>query len=163
MPAIPAKPLCRNDCRQGAARELVRRLLAEAAGETGASEATLWLLSEDHAYLEGTVNHGPTPAILEQARVPVTDSVVGLVASNGLAASIGPEDYHNPEVDRMTGVRTGAMIAVPVYVRGKLRGVLSAINPSGGGLFAADHLERLSWKGYLAGLVLADQCASRTP
>ena len=157
--ATPPKPLSREDCQQGAAKDLVRRLLCEAAGETGASEATLWLLSKDEAHLEGTINHGPTPAILEQARVPVTDSVVGLVASNGLAASIGPQDYHNPEVDRLTGVATGAMIAVPVYVRGKLRGVISAINPKGGGLFEAVDLERLSWKAYLAGLVLADQCA----
>jgi hypothetical protein len=159
MSTTSSKPLSRSDCRRGPATDLVRRLLAEAAGETGASEATLWLLSEDEAYLEGTANHGPTPAILEQARVPVTGSVVGLVASNGLAASIGPEDYHNPEIDRLTGVQTGAMIAVPVYVRGKLRGVISAINPKGGSLFAAADLERLSWKAYLAGLVLADQCA----
>lgn len=157
-PTAPQKPLYRSDCQRGAIKDLVRRLLSEAAGEIGAAGAMLWLLSEDETHLEGTVSHGPTPDILEQVRVPVAGSVVGMVVSNGLGATIGPRDYHNPEVDRLTGVKTDAMIAVPLYVRGKLRGVISAINPVSGGLFGAADLERLSWKAYLAGLVLADQC-----
>ena len=35
-------------------------------------------------------------------------------------------------------------------------GVLSAINPRGGGLFGCEDLERLSFNAYLLGLVLAD-------
>jgi hypothetical protein len=82
--------------------------------------------------------------------------VVGTVASNGLATSIGPGDFHNPSIDELTGLRTRAMVAAPVLVRGKIVGVVSAINPTGGGLFSAGDLERISWKAYLIGLVLRD-------
>lgn len=133
-----------------------RRLLAETARDCAAAEATFWLISADGQHMEGVFNHGPTPEILETAAVPVADSVVGMVAANGLAASIGPEDPHNPAVDRMTGTVTRAMVAAPVRVRGQTCGVISAINPQRGGVFSGEALDTLKWKAWLLGLVLAE-------
>jgi putative methionine-R-sulfoxide reductase with GAF domain len=149
-------PPVRSFCQRDPFASMGRRLLAEAARAAHAAEATLWLISEDHLHLEGTLNHGKTPHLLESLRVPVTASVVGMVASTGVAASIGPDDYHNPVATAAGAADTRAMIAVPVYVKGELAGVVSAINPADGGLFSAQDMEQLSFRAYLIGLVLAD-------
>jgi hypothetical protein len=144
----------RASCQQGPAAAMGRRVLARAADDCAAEEATLWLLSPDQRNMDGTLNHGKTPAALESFSVPITQSVVGMVASTGVGASIGPEDPPYPPPAEAAG--TLAMIAVPVYVRQKLVGVVSAINPKNGGLFSADDIERLSFNAYLLGLILAD-------
>lgn len=148
--------LTRATVQRESVAALGRRLLAEVVRDCGAAEATLWLISLDGLRLEGTLNCGPTPHILERESVPLTESVIGMVASNGLATSIGSEDYHHPGIDRLTGTRTSAMIAAPIYLHGRLGAVLSAINPVGRELFVSEDLEKLSWKAYLLGLVLAD-------
>jgi GAF domain-containing protein len=146
----------RASCQAPPTADLGRRLLARVAADCRAAETTLWLLSADRATLDGALNHGPTPAVLESLSVPITDSVVGMVASTGVAASIGPDDYHHPAPADAGAADTRAMIAAPVYVRDHLAGVLSAINPAGGGLFSAGDLDALSFNAYLLGLILAD-------
>jgi GAF domain-containing protein len=131
-------------------------LLARAVEDCRADEGTLWLLSADREAMDGALNHGKTPQVMEALSVPITQSVVGMVASTGVGASIGPDDYHHPAPTQAGAADTLAMIAVPVLVRGQLVGVLSAINPRGGGLFSAADLETLSFNAYLLGLILAD-------
>src|SRR5215217_7893544 len=116
----PAAPIAivavtRASCQAPPMAEMGRRLLARAADDCGAAEATLWLLSADRATLDGALNHGKTPQVLESLSVPITKSVVGMVASTGVAASIGPEDFHNPAPREKGAVPTLAMIAAPVY------------------------------------------------
>ena len=146
----------RASCQRGPAAAMGRRVLARAADDCAAEEATLWLLSPDQSHMDGVLNHGKTPAAMEAFSVPITQSVVGMVASTGVGASIGPDDYHHPAPTQAGAAGTHAMIAVPVLVGGRLAGVLSAINPRGGGLFGSEDLERLSFNAYLLGLVLAD-------
>jgi len=132
-----------------------RRLLAEIVRDCGATEATLWLIGSDGRHMDGVLNHGKTPDLLEKASVPVTDSVVGMVASSGIATGVGPGDVLNRSIDAQTGTPTRAMIASPVHVDDRLVGVVSAINPAHSILFGADALEMLQWKAYLLGLILA--------
>ncbi len=146
----------RSSCQRGPAAALGRRVLGRAVEECRAEEATLWLLSPDRETMEGVLNVGRTPDVLESLSVPITQSVVGMVASTGVGATIGPDDYHHPAPREKGAADTLAMIAVPVYLRQKMVGVVSAINPRGGGLFSADDLERLSFNAYLLGLILAD-------
>ncbi len=147
----------RAECQKGRMALLGRRLLAEVAGDCHAAEATLWLIGPDGKQMLGTLNHGPTPGVLESAAVAVNDSVVGMVASTGISASIGPDEWHNPSVDAATGTKTQAMIAAPVYVKRRLGGVLSAINSTNGQKFAGNDLRTLEWKAYLMGLILGDR------
>ena len=146
----------RASVQHGPAATPGRRLLARAAEDCGADEATLWLISEDRERMDGALNHGRTPGVLEALSVPVSQSVVGMVASTGVGASIGPDDYHHPAPTQAGAAGTLAMIAVPVLVGGRLAGVLSAINPRGGGLFSCADIEKLSFNAYLFGLILAD-------
>ena len=60
----------------------------------------------------------------------------------------------DPSLDQATGLPTVAMIAAHVYVGTERAGVVSAINPKGGGLFEAQALGTLEWKAFLIGLVL---------
>lgn len=146
----------RHSCQWPATAIPARRVLERACGECAACEATFWVFSEDRARLDAAINHGATPAKMEGVSVPVAQSVVGMVACTGVGASIGPDDFHNPAAKEAGAAETVAMIAVPVYARGKLVGVLSAINPVGRGLFSPDDLECLSFNAYLVGLIVAD-------
>jgi hypothetical protein len=145
--------------REESVARLLRQLLADTVSDLDASEATIWTISQDGLHLDAALNHGPTAEIVEAQSVPVKDSVVGLVASTGFPMCIGPEDYHNPSVDAATKTRTLAMAAAPFSCDQEPAGVISAINPAGGGLFSASHLETLKWKAYLLGLILEDQRA----
>jgi len=136
-----------------------RRLLAEVARDCHADESTLWLIAEDGRHLEGALNHGRTPQLLERATVALVDSVVGMVASTGIATAVGRDDQINTTVDQQTGTPTRAMIAAPVLVGDDPAGVLSAINPKEGRLFDAQALETLQWKAYLMGLILGQRNA----
>jgi GAF domain-containing protein len=150
----PTRASCQRD---PAVATPARQLLARAAADARADEATLWLLSPDRQHMDAALNHGPTPDLMESLSVPLTQSVVGMVASTGVAASIGPDDYHHPAATHAGAADTRAMIAAPVLIRGQLAGVLSAINPRDAApLFAADDLDALSFNAYLLGLVLAD-------
>jgi hypothetical protein len=140
--------------RSPVARPLVR-LLDEAVREVTAAEGTLWLLSHDGAHLLGVFNNGATREVVEQSAVPLETSVIGLVASTGLASCIGPDEWHNPDIDRVTGTQTMAMAAAPIRCHDRVAGVLSAINCRGlTGLFSGNDLETLEWKALLIGLVL---------
>ena len=156
MTATPTTMPTRESCQRGPAAPLGRQLLARALEDCRAEEATLWLLSEDREQMVGTLNVGRTPDVLESLSVPITQSVVGMVASTGVGASIGPDDYHHPVATEAGAADTLAMIAAPLLIGGRLAGVVSAINPRGGGLFSAEDLERLSFNAYLLGLILAD-------
>jgi GAF domain-containing protein len=159
-PQTPERPdvrFGREACQCEPLASLGRRLLEETVEACEAAEATLWLLSEDGVDMEGTLNHGKTPEVIEQLSVPIADSVVGMVAGMGQAMTIGPEDYRNPTVDEKTGTPTLAMAAVPLFADGEICGALSVINPRDGGLFHSDHLELLQWKAYLMSLLLADR------
>ncbi len=149
-------PIDRAACQRGRLGRLLRRLLAEAVAGCHASECTLWVPSPDGTALDGALNHGQTPGILESASVPVDDSVVGLVLRTGAAACIGPGDPHNPSVDERTGLPTQAMAAAPVQISSRTVAVLSVINPTRGAIFSRADLEVLEWKAYLAGLVIKD-------
>ncbi len=143
-------------CHEVRAQKLLRRFVAESAAAVHAGEATLWTISADGKQMEGAINSGPAPHIIENAAVPANDSVVGLAATTGIAASIGPGDYQNPSIAKLTGLPVLAMVVAPVMWGGQICGVLSAVNPVAGGVFSPEGLETLQWRAYLLGLLLAD-------
>jgi hypothetical protein len=145
----------------GSAAPGLRRLLVEAVEVCGASEATLWRVDDGGGRLVGALNHvtgGAPHAALEGLSVPVAASAIGEVATSGRGLHVGAADYQDPVATWTSGVEVTAMIAVPVRVLGRVRGVLSAINPAGRQAFSAEDLEALTWKAYLLGLVLTEAC-----
>lgn len=145
----------RATVRRGATETLLRQLLADTVKELRCAEATIWTISADGLHLEGAINHGPTVKVVESISVPANNSVIGLVAEQGLAKAIGPADWHNPSVDKATGTATVAMVAAPIDVEGVRTGVLSAINPTEGGGFEGAALRALIEKADRVGKILA--------
>ena len=145
-------------CQEARTQKLLRRFVSETASACCAFEATFWTISHDGGKIDCAVNSGASPNVIENISVPSSDSVVGLVANTGIAACIGPGDYQNTSVAALTGVQVHAMLVAPVNCGGSVCGVLSAVNPLGGGVFAPGDLETIQWKAYLLGLVLADVC-----
>lgn len=147
----------RRRLREETTAPAIRRLLEEICRECRAEESTLWCLSEDGQALEGALNIGACPEVVEALAVPVGESVIGLVVASGQAAAIGPGDDYNRSVDEATGVTSRAMIAAPVYLGERRSIVVSAINPEDRERFPAEALEILRWKAYLLGLVIEDR------
>jgi hypothetical protein len=138
---------------------LVRRALGDALASCRASEATLWLLSTDGERLRGVVNQvwdGSSRPELEAAEVPVSVSAIGQAVTKGRARRLGPTAYQDPVVSWTSGVEVHGMLAAPVRLGEAVVGVLSAVNPQGRELFAAEDLVGLVWQAHVLGLVLAD-------
>ncbi len=146
-------------CRTRPLAGRLRRLLDETARDLAAAEATLWTLSDDGTYLAAAVNHGPTREVVEAQAVPADESVVGVVATQGVAMIVGPDDWQNPTVMDATGTRVTAMIAVPVRVGREVIGALSVINPVDRARFAAADLAVAEWRAFLIDAVLAHAIA----
>ena len=144
----------RSHCQQPRIATPARAVLAEAAAACDAAAATFWVISSDGLHMEGALSTDAQSHLLESATVPVADSVVGMIAATGLGTTIGPQDRHNPSVDRQTGVPTTTMAAVPVHVDGVLCGVVSAVNRRGGALFDRHDLRKLEAKAEQLGVIL---------
>lgn len=144
----------RDHCRKERTAAAGRRLLAEAARDTDADEATFWLVSDDRAHLDGTLNHG-NPEVLEHVSVPIGDSVIGMVASTGIGTSVGPKDWKR-EIEG--GGQVDSMIVSPVIIDHRMCGVVSAVRLSTEqqtrGEFGEEDLDTLQWKAFLLGLIL---------
>jgi GAF domain-containing protein len=147
-------PIGHVECRTPPLAGRLRRLLEETADALGAAEATLWTLSDDGAYVLATLNHGPTRAIVESQAVPTDESVVGVVATQGISLIVGPDDWQNPAVMQATGTRVTDMVAVPVRCAGEIVGTLSLINPAGDRRFGETDLATAEWRAFLIAAVL---------
>ena len=151
-----------NEERVRERRFALERLLREVVDDCQASEASVWELRPETGELELVLNIGPARERIVGLRVPISESVVGLVATIGEATSIGPGERRHPLVDERAGTETTAMIAAPIVTRAGAVGVISAINPittdsgaadSAATLFSPEQLETLRWKAYVAGLI----------
>jgi GAF domain-containing protein len=128
----------------------------------GAHEGTIWLLDESRRVLIPRFNNGPNAAnFVGKFRQSLRAGMISMVVSTEQPICEN-EVYQNRQQDKSLdlelGVRTCAMLAVPLYYGNELRGVLSAVQlmpaneiapePPG---FSPQHLETLQ----LAASVLA--------
>jgi len=141
-------------CHHPRTEKLLRRFMAETAGDVRATEATFWVISSDGKRVEGAINSGKDFAEVEKLVVHANDSVVGLIATTGISACIGPGDFMNPEIKEKYDVRN--MVVAPVMIDSQISGVVTAINVTQGNTFNPADLETLQWKAYLLSLVLVD-------
>src|SRR4051812_44232452 len=95
--------ITRQFCHHERSQNILRRFMREATTACRAGEATFWVISADGRNMEGAINTGASHEKLESASVPANDSVVGLTATTGISACIGPDDYQNPTITNMTG------------------------------------------------------------
>ncbi len=136
--------------------------LESAFARVRADEGTLWLLDEEQAHLVPAWNSGPDAAsFVGRFRQPLSRGLVSLVCIGGQPLcenDVSRNTRQDASLDRQLGKLTCAMIAVPLRVRGEIRGVVSCVklkardaagpDPAG---FTAEDLQTVSGAAEAAG------------
>lgn len=99
--------------------------------ECGAHEGSVWLLDEGCGALVPRFNSGPNAAsFVGKFRQKLSSGVISAVVAMEQPMcenAMQRNARRDPALDEQLGVRTCAMLAVPFYFAGELRGVLSAV------------------------------------
>ncbi len=142
---------------------ILRSIVEDGVRAVDAERSALFLLEDCGQRLTARFAKG-----LEEHRisVPAHAGLVGHIASTG-EALIVPDVYldqrFNPEVDRETGYRTRSLIGAPLRdARGRIIGVLQALNRRDGRSFDTDDLEILECLATQAAVALENARAYRT-
>lgn len=109
---------------------LLREILLRAASASRAENTALWLASEDH--LSAVLGTGPhADHFIGAFEQPLERGIISLVYASGQPVcenSIADNPNHSPILDHKLGIRTDAMIAVPLAVQGEFCGVLTCVH-----------------------------------
>ncbi len=120
--------------------------IVEAAEELTESEAASLLLYDpqsDHLYFEAAT--GDLALSLGRTMVPTDGSIAGWVFKEGkplLVPNVLKDPRFFPEVDVLTRFETSSILGVPLQTKGKILGVIEAVNKRNG-LFDEDDLRVL--------------------
>lgn len=117
---------------------LLSNVMATAARVTGAEAGSLLLLDENTGELVFDTALGDAGERVKSVRLKPGEGLSGWVAAQReplLVNDVGADPRWSPRVDRRTDFETRQLVAVPVLHRGRLLGVLEAINKSGAGRF----------------------------
>ncbi len=109
---------------------LVLSLLQDTFRQVGASEGSIWLLDAEKQHLVVTYNTGPDSDKIVGFKQPLSEGIVSMVVATeqGFAESeVYKNKKHSPTLDRTLGKTTYAMVAVPFYLLGAVRGVISCV------------------------------------
>lgn len=109
----------------------MRRLLIDGFRRVGAHEGTVWTLDEDREALVPRFNSGPHAAeFVGSFRQSLRTGMIGMVVAMEQAIcenELSGSSQIDRNLDRHLGLRTCAMLAVPFYFAGELRGVVSGV------------------------------------
>ena len=109
---------------------LVLSLLHDGFRQVGASEGSIWLLDPEKQHLVVTHNSGPDAAKIVGFKQPVSEGIVSMVVATEQAFAeneVFKNKKHSPTLDRTLGKTTYAMVVVPFYLLGQVRGVISCV------------------------------------
>jgi diguanylate cyclase (GGDEF)-like protein len=142
--------------------DLLRVVLKSAQETVGAEAVSLALVDEATGELYFYKFAGGSRKI-RSVRLPPGRGIVGHVAATGAPLNI--EDakrcpHFFPDVDKATGFKTRQVLCVPMRARGRLIGVLEAVNKLGAGRFdAQDQLIFLTFAGHAASAIESSRLA----
>jgi len=109
----------------------MRALLVECLRAVGADEGSVWLLNEERTELIARFNNGPNAAnFVGRHRQPLSEGMISMVVSTEQPIcenEVNKNQRHDGKLDSKLRLRTCAMLAVPLYFAGELRGVVSAV------------------------------------
>ncbi len=120
---------------------LMRAVLAAGFREAAADEGTVWLLDRGRSLLTPAYNSGPNAAALLAHTVPLGQGLISLVIAHEqplMESRVSQNPGQHKAIDADLGVRTDAMIAVPLYFLRRCRGVLSCVKLRPAGAPPAD-------------------------
>ena len=119
---------------------LMRQVLEAGFAEAGAQEGTIWLLDASGEFLVPAHNTGPRAAeLVGKFKQPLNAGLICMVFASEqpfLENEVWRNQKQSKLVDTLLHQQTSAMIAVPFYLAGACRGVVSCVqlkNSSSGG------------------------------
>lgn len=136
--------------------ELLRTVLELAARVVNAERSSLMLLDErsQELYFDVALGLGEEAAKL---RLKPGQGIAGTVAQTRKPEIINDarkDPRWSPKVDESSGFTTRSILAVPILLKGKLVGVVEAINKTGGAGFDMDDLEMFESFASQAGVAI---------
>ena len=140
----------------------MRDQLVEALATAQAHEGTVWLLDKERSFLVPRFNSGPHAAeFVGSFRQSLRSGMISMVVATEQPVcenEVRENQQQDKSLDQQLGLATCAMLAVPFYFAGELRGVISAVRLQAAGEptpvppgFSAENLATLQ----LAAAVLA--------
>jgi len=103
---------------------------------------SILLLNETTRYLEPIASVGSGSERIRQTSFSVEEGVAGWVAREGVSVRLtdAGQDSRHSDFDRLIGLTTRSLLAVPLLFRGQLIGVMEAFNKRTGNFDTADQL-----------------------
>jgi len=109
----------------------MRAVLNEAFRAVGAHEGTVWLLNPEQTALVPVFNSGPrADEFVGRFEQPLAHGMISLVIASEqpfCENQVWRNSAQDKALDEKLGLRTHAMIAVPLVFSGRLRGVISCV------------------------------------
>ena len=121
--------------------KVLQSVMDLANGVTDALASTLMLLDQETGELVFSVPTGPKSTKLVDIRIPKGTGIAGWVAENNkplLIPDVSKDERFFGGVDDMIGFKTESILCVPLSAKGKVIGVLEAINKEDGSRFTKD-------------------------
>ena len=127
--------------------EETRSILQKTIDSIGADEGSLWWYDQSDESLVVCINTGPMADELELKLSQTLDSgIVSMVFLSGegvVANDVSSHPDHSKQIDLELSQCTQAMMVVPIYLWGDLRGVVSAVILNETGRFGLGHLKEM--------------------
>ena len=115
----------------------MRDQLVEALATAQAHEGTVWLLDETRTFLVPRFNSGPNAKeFVGSFRQSLRAGMISMVVATEQPVcenEVRKNQQQDKSLDQKLGLATCAMLAVPLYFAGELRGVISAVQLQAGG------------------------------
>jgi signal transduction histidine kinase len=128
--------------------EPLLQTITQAATElTDTTDSSIMLVDKNTGELHFETVSGSKREEVKRVTVPLDGSIAGWIVREGKPLLI-PDVRQDPrfytQVDETTDFETHSILGVPLQVRGKVIGVLEALNKTGDGMFTPDDMHTLS-------------------
>ncbi len=142
---------------------LLSIILREATLYTLAEKGTIYLLDDETGEMVSRVLRG---SYIEEIRLPPGKGLAGAAAAAGNTLNIADaysDSRFNPEIDRITGSHTDAILTAPMHDPDrKIVGVIQLLNKNGGDVFTSEDEEFIRAMGIHASIAIRNaQIAER--
>jgi signal transduction histidine kinase len=121
--------------------QVLTTVMEETALVLGTEAGSISLLDEESSELVFEAAVGPRSAEMKGLRLPLGQGIAGWVVREGqrlLVPDVKEDPRFYPGIDGATGFATKSLLAVPLKVKGKVIGVIEAVNKTKGYFSQAD-------------------------
>ena len=137
--------------------EVLDLIMRHANQVTNSVASTLMLIDDKTGELVFSIPTGPKADKLTDIRIPRGKGIAGWVAEHEqpvLITNAQDDSRFYPEIDKLSGFKTKAILCVPLKAKTRLIGVLEVINKVDGTSFAEEDIQLLNIFGHQAAVAI---------